>query len=141
MRLAFLLAALLLVGGCNLPKDPEGTAQRVQGGTLRVGVLGDKLGEADRTAVHAVAAAFDAEVEYRYGPAHALIAGLDSGDIELIAGDIPADTPFESTVGLTRPFGSVVIGGERKERVLAIPKGENGFLTRVEQALPETGGL
>lgn len=140
MRLAFFMVAILLAGGCNLPKDPEGTAQRVQGGTLRVGVLGDELGEVDQIAIETVAAAFDAEVDYRYGPAHALIASLESGDIELIAGDIPADTPFQHDVGLTRPFGSVVIGGEQKDRVLALRMGENGFLTRVEHALPEKRG-
>ena len=42
--------------------------------------------------------------------------------------------------GLTRPFGTVMIGGQEKDRVLAIPKGENGFLARIERALPEMEG-
>src|SRR5687768_5519691 len=34
-----LLAVLVLGGGCGMPRDPEGTLERVRGGTLRVGVV------------------------------------------------------------------------------------------------------
>ncbi len=33
-----LLAAALALGGCEYPRDPEGTLDRVRGGTLRVGI-------------------------------------------------------------------------------------------------------
>lgn len=40
--LSSMLAISMLVafGGCGLPRDPEGTLERVSGGTLRVGVAG-----------------------------------------------------------------------------------------------------
>ena len=33
-----LLIAALVLGGCQFPRDPEGTLDRVRGGTLRVGI-------------------------------------------------------------------------------------------------------
>lgn len=38
MRALVTAGLLLLVGGCDLPRDPEQTFERVRGGTLRVGI-------------------------------------------------------------------------------------------------------
>ena len=138
--LALLLLPIVVLAGCDLPKDPEGTSADVEGKVLRVGVLQPEPDPADRAAVEAVAEAFGAEVELIVGPAHDLIARLEGGELHIVAGGIPADTPFTEKAGLTRPFGTVMIGGQEKDRVLAIPKGENGFLARIEHALPEMEG-
>ena len=37
----FALALVSLAAGCQFPRDPEGTLDRVEGGTLRVGVVED----------------------------------------------------------------------------------------------------
>lgn len=143
MRSALLVPLLVLstaIAGCNLPKDPEGTSQAVEGGVLRVGALTPELGEEDRAAIEAAASAFDAEAEIVEGAAHDLVARLEKGELQIVIGDLPVNTPFSSKVGLSRAFGTVTVGGKNEDRVLAVMKGENGFLTRIEKALPEKRG-
>lgn len=135
-----LCLALLALGGCSLPKDPEGTSAKVQGKVLRVGLLQPEPDEADREAIKTIARAFDAEPQLVGGAAHDLVARLESGAIHVLVGGIPKDSPFSKKVGLSRPFGKVDVGGKTKKRVLAVRKGENGFLVRIERVLPETGG-
>lgn len=137
--IAVLCVAGLALGGCSLPKDPEGTSAAVEGAVLRVGLLQPELDDADRRAVEAVAQAFDAAPRLVRGAAHDLVARLESGDIHILLGGLPKNSPFSEKASFSRPFGEVMVGGERRERVLAVRKGENGFLTRIERALPPAG--
>ena len=40
-RCAMLIAGVLLLAACDLPRDSDGTLDRVRGGTMRVGVVID----------------------------------------------------------------------------------------------------
>ena len=131
---AGLLIAVLILAACRFPTDPDQTAQSVEGGTLKVGAL-TPLEKTDRTAVEHIADAFDADLRIIENDPHRLFAMLEEGTVQIVAGNIPDDTPFKSSVALTDPIGELRLSGDTKQRVLAIKQGENAFLIRVNRAL------
>jgi hypothetical protein len=135
-----LLAAALVLTGCVLPKDPERTTERVRGGELVVGVLTDALSTPDRRVIEALAARLGARAAPRTGPAHLLLALLEEGEVHLLAGDIPADTPLAARAGLSNGAGRLHLpDGGVEDRVLLIRAGENRFLAELNQAIDAAG--
>lgn len=128
-----------LLCACKVPDDPEGTTQEVTGGVLRVGALIDPLDSTDDDAVARVARMLHARPELVTGDPHTLFAQLQEGTIHIVAGRIPADTPFAADVALSDPVGQVLPGKDAEDRVLAIRKGENRFLIAVNRAIREKG--
>lgn len=129
------LLAMSMLAACKVPDDPEGTTKEVTDGVLRVGILTQQLDPVDAAAVALVAHALPAEPELVTGDPHTLFAQLEDGKIHLVAGGIPASTPFAADVALTAPVGSVTVRGETEDRVLALRKGENRFLVAVNRAV------
>lgn len=132
------MLAISLLTACKVPDDPQGTTEEVTGNVLRVGALIEPLDSVDADAVARVANAMQAETEFVTGDPHTLFAQLEHGKIHLVAGRIPANTPFATEVALTDPLGSITLGNHIEDRVLAIRKGENRFLISVNRAI---GGL
>lgn len=130
-----MLVAALLLSGCLLPQDPEGTTRNVTGGELRVGLIRTGDEGSDMEALQRIAAVFDAELALEEGNPHRLIEALGTGELHLVAGGIPKDSPLARHAGVTRAFGTVQIGGEAKDRVLLLRKGENRFLVLINDAL------
>ncbi len=134
--LAVLLVALV---GCDLPRDMDGTLERVTGGTLRVGVAGrspwarmaGEHGEGVEAAlVRRAARSLDARVRWAAGHADDLFAALERGHLDVVVGGLTEDTPWRDRVGLTRPYAEVrlLVAGppwahgveELDERVVAV---------------------
>jgi len=132
-----LLAVTLLfvLAACQLPKDPENTIQTVQGAVLKVGLLQDPLPQIDLTAVTLIADALNAKVEWHRENPHRMLDALEVGDLHLLAGGIPEDSPLTDHAGATNPIGHVTVGADRPERVLLLRRGENRFLMRANMAL------
>ena len=132
-----LIAAALLVvlAACQLPKDPENTTDTVQGAVLKVGALQDPLPDQDLKAVTLIAAALDAQIEWHRENPHQMLDALEGGDLHLLAGGIPKDSPLTEHTGMTNPIGYVTVGADRPERVLLLRRGENRFLMRSNMAL------
>ena len=107
------VALLVVLAACQLPKDPENTTDTVQGAVLKVGVLQDPLPE----------------------DPHQMLDALEGGDLHLLAGGIPKDSPLTEHTGMTNPIGYVTVGADRPERVLLLRRGENRFLMRSNMAL------
>ena len=126
---------VFLLSGCKVPEDPEGTTKEVIGGVLKVGALTQTLDDVDADAVALIAEALQAEPELATADPHTLFAQLEDGKIHLVAGRIPANTPFAADVALTDPVGHLVLGEDSEDRVLAIRKGENRFLIVVNRAI------
>jgi len=109
-----LLAWLGLVAGCGMPHDPEGTRQRVEGGTLRVGIIEHRpwawLDEAGSGAgvepglVRELASELEARVAWTGGPAHELLAAVRKHQLDLVIGGLPRDTPWRREVGLSTAY-------------------------------------
>lgn len=135
---------MLPAGGCGLPRDPEGTLERVRGGTLRVGIARAEPwtnGSAAAPAgveielVRAVAAGLTARVEWVAGGESELIERLEHHELDLVAAGLEETSPWGKRVGLTRPYLRWPENGREVGRVLAVPPGENRFLLEVERRL------
>lgn len=132
-------AALCAALACGLPRDPEGTLERVRGGTLRVGVVhsppwvtiehrdADPAGREVELA-RGLADALGARLEFTVGGETALIDRLREFELDLVLAGLDDDSPFGDEVGFIRPY---VTAGDR-DHVVAGPPGENAWLRVVE---------
>lgn len=139
------VAALLLSGCAGLPRDPNGTLDRIRSSQiLRVGASpsegllavadGDVTGpEADL--VESFAQAQGARVEWHPGGETDLVHELAHGRLDLVVGGLTADSPWTEEVALTRPWSSSQRDGATVERVLAAQRGENALLVALETHL------
>lgn len=149
MRAALAAAVVLLLTGCGvqIPADPDGTLERVAGGTLRAGVAphgsftivddGDVSGS-EAELIRSFAASLDAEVEWTVGSEEALVRELENGELDIVIGGITDETPWIDKAGMTRPYDEFVDPrGDRHKLVMLVPLGENGFLVELERFLTE----
>ncbi len=136
-----MLALALVLTGCSVPADPDGTMDRIQGDTLRAGAsLEDGLVEAaDGTVtgplaelVEEFAHRHDADVDWTTGSEESLVTALEERRLDIVVGGITADTPWVDRVGATRGYPEIAEG---RELVLLVPPGENRLLFELEQFL------
>ncbi|SEM55575.1 polar amino acid transport system substrate-binding protein [Stigmatella aurantiaca] len=112
-RAVGVLAVLVLGIGCGLPRDPNGTLERVRGGTLRAGVVerppftqagpGTPSG-VEATLVEELARSLGATVEWTVGTEPRLMEALKHRKLDLVVGGLSADTPYAAHVALSRPY-------------------------------------
>jgi polar amino acid transport system substrate-binding protein len=111
-------AALAVLVACGIPRDPEGTLERVQGGRMRVGiterppwtVLGD--GEATGVEVDLVegfARSIDAEIDWFDGSEAELLAALEKRELELVIGGFTDDDAWSQMVPFTQPYATIQV--------------------------------
>lgn len=155
--LSIALLACLTLGavGCDIPRDPEGTLDRVRNGTLRVG-LSDAppwtsardtaAGGVEPELLRAFARSLGAEIEWRWGSVDDHMEALARYELDVVAAGLTRDTPWKTHVALTNSYhtdtirlvapGREGVGREIvRHRVLAVPPGENGFLMALEDLL------
>jgi len=153
--IACLLAALLALAGCGTyPSDPEGTLERVRGGTLRVGasVNGDwvripdsgtspdRVEGREADLVRQFAERLGAEVEWVQGTEHVLAEELKHGALDVVIGGLDDKTPWSTHAGLTRPYTeSRDSRGSLHKHVMLVQLGENAFLLELDRFLLESG--
>lgn len=145
------MAALLLgVTACSvtIPTDPDGTLDRVRGGTLRVGVSpnppwtdlptgleGEPAGS-EVALVEDFARSIDAEIVWVPGGEEDLVGRLEHDELDLLIGGLTAQSPWADTVALTYRYTVTVDSrGEEALHVMAAPIGENAFLVTLERFL------
>jgi ABC-type amino acid transport substrate-binding protein len=157
MKIPRMMAAAMLAGalaltacGTSFPADPDGTLDRVTGGTLRVGASdngewvsltanGEPQGR-EPDLVRAFAAKLGAEIEWSEGTEHVLAEGLKHGELDLVIGGLNDKTPWEKDAGLTRVYAeSVDSRGQGRKHVMLVPKGENAFLLELDRFLMASG--
>lgn len=143
LRLPVLCACL---GACDAlprhyPDDPDGTLQRVSGGTMRVGVAHDppfvvldaepRGPEADL--MRAYAQRLDARIAWNRGGHAVLMRELEARRLDAVIGGHAADSPWAARVSTSRPFRVPDAAGREVERVLALPPGENAWQLSFER--------
>ncbi|WP_347755681.1 transporter substrate-binding domain-containing protein [Agrococcus sp. ProA11] len=148
--IAVVAAATLLAGCSSIPADPDGTLERVRGGTLRVGVTENppwvELSDAGEPAgtepelVVAFADELGAEVEWTDGSESRLAAALEAGELDLVIGGLLDDTPWVEVGAATRPYAEVEAPWGTERHVMLTPMGENAFLVALETFLDEEPG-
>lgn len=141
---ALLVGTLTLTGcGLNIPSDPNGTFDRVSGGTLRVGISVDPpLTEVHDTGPSGpmidLAAGFAREInatpEWSMQSEETLVKQLESGRIDLAVGSFTDQTPWSDRVGTTRGY-TTIAGSASEAKVMLVPLGENKLLTELETFL------
>ena len=99
---------------CGIPRDPEGTLARVEGGVIRVGVVDNPpwaslsaSGEAagvEPLLVRVLAAELGARVEWVPGGESELLAALEHHNLDLVVGGLSAASPWKPKLGLSRPY-------------------------------------
>jgi polar amino acid transport system substrate-binding protein len=135
-------ALSLLTVGCGLPRDPEGTSERIASRhELRVGVSENppwtNTTDTEPTGrepdlVRRFAAANNARVLWTRGSESALVRSLEEGELDLVIGGFDAKTQWAATAGPTQPFAKDADG--KKHRFLAAP-GENRFVLSLDRFL------
>lgn len=144
----FTLASGMVGCGISMPADPDGTLERVTGGTLRVGVTANgkwvSLGPGpeprgiEPSLVRSFAATIGASPEWVTGSEQELTKALKEGELDLVVGGFAADTPWVTHAGTTRPYTeSKDAFGKTVKHVLLVPLGENAFLLALDRFLLE----
>jgi polar amino acid transport system substrate-binding protein len=117
---------LLSLAACDLPRDSDGTLDRVRGGMMRVGVVIDTpwtkdsagaVGGIEGGMARALAESLGARIEWVRAPEGQLLAALQHRELDLVIGGLRATSPWKQQVALTRPFyaDTVSVGGAPNE--------------------------
>lgn len=139
MRFLLTVVLALLLAACGIPRDPEGTLERIQGSHMRVGiaehppwtVLGNDPSGIEVELVEELARRLDAEIEWVEGAESEILEQIELGRLDLVIAGLTADNPWSSEVSFIQPYFTV---GE-DEHVMAIPHGENAWIVRLERFL------
>jgi polar amino acid transport system substrate-binding protein len=144
-RLIALACGIALIA-CDLPRDPNGTLEGARGGVIRAGAVenppwvvvdGATVGGLEAELVRAIAECLDARVEWVRGTESELLAKLERGHLDLVAGGLTDASPWRARVAFAGPYRTTPGEHEPERHVLALPPGENGWLVFVERFLHE----
>jgi polar amino acid transport system substrate-binding protein len=112
--LALLLVAAMLPAGCQYPRDPDGTLNRVEGGVMRVGVTeadpwvlmgeDEPTGGAEVELARRFARELGARIEWVHGSEEELVDAAKEGQVDLIAAGLTSKSRWKKDVAFTRPY-------------------------------------
>jgi polar amino acid transport system substrate-binding protein len=116
----------LLVAACDLPKDPEGTTERVLSThVLRVGVTenppwvrfrGEEVEGIEPDLIRAFAGELGAQVQWVRNGETPLLEALEKRELDIVAGGITSSSPWSSQLGMTQTY-------LRAKKLVAVPAG------------------
>jgi polar amino acid transport system substrate-binding protein len=112
---AFGLGLLVVLAlGCQYPRDPEETLDRVSGGTMYVGVIDDPpwvvLDEGkepqgvEPELLRGFAEQIDADIEWVEGPEDDLMEAMRGFQLDVVIGGLTRSSRYRNEVALTRPY-------------------------------------
>jgi polar amino acid transport system substrate-binding protein len=143
------LATAAAVAACQYPRDVEGTLDRVEGGTMRVGVSdnepwvnldGSEPSGVEPEIIRRFATTIDAEIHWVQGDSEELVEALERGQLDVVIAGITRTSLYKRRVALTRPYVDT-------ELFLAHPRGrsmpdeDHDTRIAVEQDTQEAGIL
>jgi DNA-binding transcriptional LysR family regulator len=142
-RLAF-GAALALAGCDRLPKDPDGTLDRVRAERrFRVGLIatgGTAIGVEPESAFLArVARVTGARPVLKEGASEPLLLDLEDGRLDLVIGPLSPESPWVGRVAMLSPIGETVA----PQHLLLTPiarNGENRWIMLLEREARAAAG-
>ena len=142
-----LLLLCLALAGCGLPRDTEGTLERVRvERSFRVGLVA--TGEAKPAVAEAEAllrrlsASTGATPRLEAGAAEPLLARLEAGELDLVIGRFVDRSPWEKRVSIAPAVQSSISGaGARSHQLAAATRhGENAWIALVHRASRAVAG-
>jgi polar amino acid transport system substrate-binding protein len=104
---------LLACGGCHLPRDADHTLDRIQRGTIRVGLISnppwvmDSAGDLQGVEVQLVkgmAADLNAGVAWTRGSESELLTSLHDRELDLVIGGLSGKSPWKTRVAFSRAY-------------------------------------
>ena len=153
MRFRSLLLSTLTLAACGLPRDPEGTLERVRGGTLRVGFVvdtpwvteaGQGAGGIEGAIATELARGLGARIAWTHGSETPLLTALHDGDLDLVIAGLTKESPWAAKASFTRPYyvDTTMVHGKPTEvpHVVAVRPGENAWQVHIERMLEARKG-
>tara|TARA_R110000782_G_scaffold19140_3_gene52199 strand:- start:818 stop:1276 length:459 start_codon:yes stop_codon:yes gene_type:complete len=133
--IAALMGTVLLAGCDRLPRDPNGTLRRVEGGTLVVGTTSRaSLDPVEIGLVEALGEDLSTRLRWIEAPAGDLMRAVEDGRVDVVIGGIAESDPWSSRVAFSRPYEQKTDARGRALRmVLGVRHGENAFLLRIDR--------
>lgn len=134
----------LVTLSCGLPRDPEGTSERIAAThELRVGVTDNgEWVDADSSEPNGIepelvrefARGIGARVLWSRGSETSLAQALKHHELDLAIGGFDAKTPWKSIAGVSRPFAETA---DKKKHVFLTAPGESRFILTLDTFLTE----
>ncbi|HEX8216992.1 MAG TPA: hypothetical protein VF577_05970 [Allosphingosinicella sp.] len=142
--LGLILTALCV--SCGLPKDTDGTLERVRGAReIRVGlILSSPEASIDARAgalLERLERATGARPRFFPGDAEPLLARLEEEQLDLVVGRFTKTTPWSTLVTLTPPLATEKQGETEIILAAAMANGENEWISLVEREARELPGV
>lgn len=143
---AKILAALLMLNGCgDVPRDPEGTVERVQKSkVLRVGVVSSGSAAPDamqRRFLGLIASETSSKPHFTTGSAELLLPELERGELDIVVGQFAVDTPWSKRVTIMPPARQRNGKDGEPTPAAVIRNGENDMVALIYKHAPIlTGG-
>jgi membrane-bound lytic murein transglycosylase MltF len=136
--MAVIVCAVALSGCEWFPRDPEHTLERVKGGEMIVGVAenppyvianGNSFSGIEPEIMQAFARSLGTQITWYRGSESELADALKAGRIDVMAAGLKKGAAWQNELALSRPYHG--------DRVIALRKGENAFVTTVERYIIE----
>jgi polar amino acid transport system substrate-binding protein len=152
-RFVPLALVVFLLCGCEFPRDPEGTLDRVRGGVMRVGVSpaepfvqlteGQEPGGVEAELVTRFAESLDARVEWVEGSESDLMAALEGRQLDVVIAGLTRRSEWARSAALTRPYltTQVVIAAPDEDAAAALSEDLGGERIAAEANSPEAAKL
>lgn len=135
LRSLLLAAGLVLLAACDqIPKDPDGTLDRIRsGGKIRVGLVamaGERPVE-ERAFLNRLIVDTKAVTSAQSGSAENLLTRLEGGDLDLVLGEFHSSSPWSKRVTFIPTLASQAKPDERMVVAAAVANGENRWIALV----------
>ncbi|WP_322522153.1 transporter substrate-binding domain-containing protein [Guyparkeria halophila] len=114
IRASVVFFTIVLLAGCDLPRDIEGTQDHVRNGLLRVGVIdgaspwatwsGGEPQGVETQLVRELAKRMGANIRWVSGSDTELFGALAAFELDVVIGGIERSSPWGKKVALTRPY-------------------------------------
>jgi polar amino acid transport system substrate-binding protein len=122
---ACVVVAACGTAACGLPRDADGTLDRVRGGIVRVGVVVDTpwvtdsaggegaAGGVEGALVQGIARDIGARVRWVRGTDESLLAALHERELDMVVGGLTTESPWKATLAFTKPYytDTVLVAG------------------------------
>jgi extracellular solute-binding protein (family 3) len=140
------LALAVFASACGLPRDTEGTTDRVRGGIVRAGAVIDPPWVVDSagvpagiepTVVSRLAQRLGARVQWRVSTESELLHALHERELDVVVGGLADDTPWKKEIAITLPYHTDTAPRTTRveHHVLAAAPGENRWLMELNREL------
>lgn len=131
-------ACLLLLACDALPRDPEGTSERIaQSRVIRVGLAtggGDFGRAASARLLDRLARETGARPQLRAGATEPLFTDLQQARLDVVLAPLSPKSPWATMVALSPPLATRGEGEEKLDQYAVLRNGENRWIMTVEKA-------